>query len=334
MTAKPRVAVISTGGTISGIGSNVLDVFNYGFSGRFMKGDELIERVPELREFADIVSIPYSNVSSAEMGPKNWLDLAALLTKLRTDDIAISGAVITHGTASLEETAYFLNLVLKVEFPVVLVGSQRPPTALGSDAALNLLNAVRVASAPSARGMGALVVLNGEINAAREVTKTSTYRSQAFQSQDLGLLGYMDGDQVSFYRSPLRAHFPNTEFDVTGISELPRVDIVPSYAGADEVLIEAALAAGCRGLIAASMAPGVTTKLQALAYERAIAKGIPVVMSTRVAAGRITGAREAIVRSGMIPADTLSPQKARILLMLSLLHSSDYSSIAAAFQKY
>ncbi len=334
MSAKPRVAIIATGGTISGLGNGSLDFFNYGSAGRFMKGDELVGRIAELSVYADIQTVPYDNIPSTEIAPRHWIDLIKIIHDLKGKDPDLAGCVITHGTASLEETAYFLNLTLKVDCSVVLVGAQRPPSALGTDAALNVLNAVRVAASPRASGLGVLVVVNGEINAAREVSKTSTYRSQTFQSQDLGLLGYADGDEIVIYRHPVRRHYPATEFDVTGLADMPRVDIVPTYAGSDGIFVDAAVAAGCKGIIAAGMAPGVVTRAQLACYEKAQAKGIIVVQSSRAATGRISGARQAILDAGMIPADTLSPQKARLLLMLALTRSTDRGEITRMFAEY
>ncbi|MGI4940006.1 MAG: asparaginase [Janthinobacterium lividum] len=236
MSALPRVAVIGTGGTISGVGKDRLDLYEYGTTGRFMHVEELVAGVPELARVADITARRYLNVGSGSIGPAEWLQLVGLIHAAVAADPGLAGVVVTHGTATLEETAYFLNLAVKVPVPVVVVGAMRPSTALGADGGMNLLNAVRVASTPLARGMGVLVVLNDEINAARDVTKTSNYRVQTFVTRDFGMLGYADGDQVVFYRRPVRRSAPDTEFDVAGLEALPRVDIIPAYAGAEEGL--------------------------------------------------------------------------------------------------
>jgi L-asparaginase len=248
MTNLPRIAVIGTGGTISGVGRDRLDFYEYGTSGRFMHVDELIAGVPELARVADVVPIGYKNVGSTEIGPSDWLALLRIINKTVADDPSVAGIVVTHGTATLEETAYFLNLAVKVPVPVVVVGAMRPSSALGADGGNNLLNGARVAGSPQAKGMGVMVVLNDEINAARDVAKTSNYRVQTFVSRDFGMLGYADADSVKFYRRPLRVAAPETEFDVAGLSELPRVDIVPAYAGADAAFVEAAVAAGAKGI--------------------------------------------------------------------------------------
>src|SRR5215510_1619874 len=188
------------------------------------------------------------------------------------------GVVLTHGTATLEETAYFLNLVLKTDVPVVVVGSQRPANMISSDAAMNLLGAVRTAGSRDARGLGVLVLLNDEIQAAREVTKASTARLETFRSPDLGMLGYADADGcVAIYRRPARRHTPDTEFDVRGRRDLPRVDIAYSYAGADGAAIEAFVAAGARGIVTASLAPGANTTAELEALRAARARGVLIV---------------------------------------------------------
>ena len=180
----------------------------------------------------------------------------AVIHRVAAERPDIAGFVITHGTATLEETAYFLHLALKTDKPVVLVGAQRPASALSTDAGMNLLGAIRVASAEAARGLGVLVVLNDEIQSAREVTKTSTYRLQTFRSPDFGALGHIDGDGVHIYRHPMRRHAPDTEFDVSKLDGLPRVDIAYSYAGADGTVVDALVAAGARGIVSAGLAPG------------------------------------------------------------------------------
>ena len=233
-SARRRVALIGTGGTISSIGRDSLDVWEYMDTARKAEPDELLQRFPEVPAAAEIVPVRFRAVGSTAIGPADWLALVTTVHEALAVQAPLDGVVITHGTATLEETAYFLNLTLKTDAPVVVVGAQRPATGLSSDAAMNLLNAVRVAGSPAARGLGVLVLLNDEIQAAREVTKTSTSRLETFRSHDLGMLGYADPDgRVAIYRRPSRRHAPNTEFDVRGRAELPRVDIAASYAGAD-----------------------------------------------------------------------------------------------------
>jgi L-asparaginase len=190
---KPKVAFIGTGGTIASVGAGPLDLQDYGATGKVMHADEIIARFPEVRLVADVLPVRYRNIPSTAIDFTDWKALAGLCGTLVAEHPDLAGIVIGHGTATLEETAYFLNLTLKVPVPVVLVGAQRPSSALSTDAGLNLVNAIRVAASPQARGMGVLVVLNDEIQAARDVTKTATLRLQTFRSADFGVLGHADG---------------------------------------------------------------------------------------------------------------------------------------------
>src|ERR1700761_8217003 len=230
---KPKVAFIGTGGTIASVGKGPLDLQDYGANGKVMHADEIIAHWPETALVADVLPVRYRNIPSTAIDFPDWKALVLLCERLVDEHADLAGIVIGHGTATLEETAYVLNLTLKVPVPVVLVGAQRPSSALSTDAGLNLVNAIRVAASPDARGMGVLAVLNDEIHAAREVTKTSTFRLQTFRTPDFGVLGQADGDRVVFYRGPLRRHAPDAEFDVSGLDALPRVDISYSYAGGD-----------------------------------------------------------------------------------------------------
>ena len=276
---------------------------------------------------------PSAAVGSTAIGPAEWLELAAIIHRLAAERPQIAGFVITHGTATLEETAYFLHLTLKTDKTVVLVGAQRPASALGSDAGMNLLGAVRTALAPSARGLGVLTVLNDEIQSAREVTKTSTYRLQTFRSPDFGALGHIDGDGVHIYRRPSRRHAPDTEFEVAGLAGLPRVDIAYSYAGSDGAVVDALVAAGARGIVSAGLAPGIPTPLERAALERARDAGVAIVQSSRAGSGRVA-LRRYLEEAGMIAADNLNPQKARILLMLALTRTQDVAGLRRLFDTY
>lgn len=334
MSRLPRVAIIGTGGTISGVGQHRLDFHEYSTSGRFMHVEEVLASVPELDQVAQVTPIRYKNVGSGSIGPDDWLALAGLIDRTASSDPDLAGIVVTHGSATLEETACFLNLALHVPVPVVVTGAMRPSSSLGSDGGLNLLNAVRVASSPDARGLGVLVVLNDEINAARDVSKTSTYRVHTFVSRELGVLGHADPDRLVFYRRPLRRTAPDTEFHVSDLSALPRVDIIPGYAGADGVMVEAAIAAGARGLVSAGLPPGAPSPLQKDALKKAAATGVVVVQSSRAGAGRVIDDNTALRKAGFVAADNLTPQKARILLMMALTVTSDLSEIRRIFDTY
>src|SRR3981189_963017 len=256
MADLPRIAVIGTGGTISSLGDGSLDGLDYPEFGQKLTCEALLDRFPETRLVADPVPITFRQVGSTAIGPADLCDPRALIHRTAGEDPGLSGFVIPPGTATLEETAFFLNLTLGINRPVVLVGAQRPASALGSDAGMNLVNALQVAGCPEARGKGVLVVLNNEIHPARDGVKPSTYRVQTFRSFDFGALGHVDGDGPHFYRAPLQAHMPDTPFAGSEIAELPRVEIIYSYAGADGALVRAAAAGGARGLVSAGFAPG------------------------------------------------------------------------------
>jgi L-asparaginase len=295
--------------------------------------EEMIAAIPELGGFAEIVPVPFRTIEAIQMTPGIWLELWRLVTDLLSGPHSLDGIVITHGTATLEETAYFLNLTHRSEVPVVLVGSQRPFNATSSDASLNLVNAVRVAGSNAARGLGVLVVMNDEINAAREVAKRDNYRVQAFNSPGLGVLGYVDADRISIYRSPTRRHTVHSPFDMTGIRILPRVDIAVSYAGADGALIDAAQAAGALGIVTAGFPPGFGTPDEVESLRRAADAGVVVVQASRAHSGRVDP-RDRIKAAGFVAADNLSAPKARVLLMVALTLTTSRTEIQEMFDLY
>jgi L-asparaginase len=327
---RSRVAFIGTGGTMASIGKGPLDVHDYGSTGQVLDAAALLARFPEVQAVAEVVPAPFSAVASTRLGWPDWQRLLLLIEQLAP---GVDGVVIGHGTASLEETAYFLSLTLKVRIPVVLVGAQRPASALSTDAGLNLVNAVRVAASAEARGLGVLVVLNDEINAAREVTKTSVGRLQTFRSADFGCLGHADGDGLHWYRRPLRKVYPDTEFEVRALAALPRVDVNYTTAGNDGVAIRAFVAAGAQGIVCAGFAPGFVTPAEAEALAAARAAGVVLVMSTRAGSGHVPATTRG-AEAGFLPADTLTPQKARVLLMLALTVTRDRTELARIFTEY
>lgn len=330
---RPRVAVIGTGGTIASLGADPFDITDYVRHGRMMDAAALLEFWPQLRAVADLVPVPFAALPSTAIGPAQWLALHAACEAAAAAVPAPAGIVVAHGTASLEETAYFLALTWKRAEPIVVVGAQRPSSALSSDAGMNLANACRVAADPRARGLGALVVMNDEIHAAREATKTSTSRLQTFRSPDFGCLGHADGDAIAWYRRPLREAGAATPFEVAGRTALPRVDIAACYAGADGTAIEAFVAAGAEGIVTAGFAPGFVTPAMDAAMERAAARGIVIVCSSRAGSGRVFPT-ERMARAGFLAADNLTPQKARVLLMLALTVTRERSAIAEIFARF
>ena len=329
----PKVAFIGTGGTISSLGAGPLDVQDYGASNNRMQADEIIAMVPVLSEVAQVIPIRYDNIVSPGIAFPDWRKLVLACDQAVHDHPDLAGIVIGHGTASLEETAYALNLTVKVPIPVVLVGSQRPSSGLSTDAFMNIVAAVRTAASPAAHGMGVLVCLNEEIQAAREVTKTSTLRMQTFRTPDFGVLGHADADRIAFYRAPLRRRAPDTEFDIRHIETPPRVDVAYAYAGADGTAVRAFMAAGARGIVSAGFAPGFPTPGDVDALAEAVRAGITVVLSTRAGSGRVHAGYRAR-EQGFLSADNLNPQKARILLAMALTLTSDPAEINRIFQTY
>lgn len=331
--SRPRVAVIGTGGTISSVGRDSLDIATYVDNNKKYEVDELLAAFPETAEVADILPVRYRAVGSMAIGPAEWIELVELIHKTAEDNPDLDGLVVTHGTASLEETAYMLNLTVKVDVPVVIVGAQRPATSLSTDGALNLVNAIRVAGAPESRGLGVLVVLNDEIQAAREVVKTSTLRLQTFRTPDFGVLGHADADRIAYYRRPVRKHAPDTPFAIVGRDGLPRVDIAVGYAGGDGTAVDAFVSAGARGIVSAGMLPGFNNAAQLAALNAAAEKGVVVAQSTRNGSGRLVK-----VKAGRpdvcVLADNLPPTKARILLMLALTLTDDLGEIQRLFDTY
>ena len=332
---RPQVWVLSTGGTISGKGASSTSLAEYK-SGALLGGD-LVAAVPEIKDVADIRVEQIANVSSTDVTIAHWLTIANRINQIFETEPRAAGVVITHGTNTIEETAYFLNLTVKHDKPVVLVGSMRPASAISADGPLNLLNAVRTAVSKDAVGKGALVVLNEEINAARDVTKTNTYRVETFRSPELGLLGYVDADQVAFYRASTRRHTARSEFDVRGRTSLPAVEILYSYIQPSTVLASALAESGVQGIVFAGTGAGLISTAERASLKpllEAPAATRPVlVRSNRTGNGRVIALAD-YDPLGMIPGDNLTPQKARILLMLGLTKTRDLAALRRMFAEY
>ncbi|MCI3952137.1 MAG: ansB [Burkholderiales bacterium] len=334
-TKLPQVVVLSTGGTIAGKGASTMSLAEY--KAGTLLGTELVEAVPELKQFARVRVEQICNVASPDITVAIWKKLAERINAIFAGEPDVAGVVITHGTSTIEETAYFLNLTVKHDRPVVLTGSQRPPSALSADGPLNLVNAVRTAAAPESRGRGVLVLLNDEINAARDVTKSNTYRAETFRSGELGFLGYVDQDRVAYYRTPDKRHTTNSEFDVSVIADFPKVDVLYAYAGSNNaLLLDTLQRAGVQGIVYACTGAGTVSASdkEAIGRIQSVSGAKPVfVRSTRVSNGRVI-ARKEYDDLGMVPADNLNPQKARILLMLALTRTRDLQEIRRIFSGY
>ena len=329
---KSRVALVVCPGTLPSQGVNRFDITHYNvrYSGKGrLTGREMLDQLPELANFADI------EPDEAEPIPvATHADLARLARHMQgvVDRADIDGAVVVQGTNTLEETAFFLNLVLKTDKPVVIVGAQRPFSAVSTDAHLNLANAIRVAASADARAKGVLVVTNSEINAGRDVTKTFTFQVQTFRSRDLGVLGYADADRVVFYRTPIRIHTRASEFTLADADQLPKVEIVYGHTGADPRLARAAVDLGAKGLVIAGIGAGAMGVYLNMLVTLA-AEGVKVVRSARVGEGRVIATGNTH-EDGTIAADNLNPQKAAILLAFAMARGKDNSGIQAIFDTY
>ncbi|MEC7202552.1 MAG: asparaginase [Pseudomonadota bacterium] len=324
---------MGTGGTISSVGKHSLDLVAYVENNKIYEVDELLNAFPETLEQGDVVPVRLRAMPSTAIGPAEWLEINTKIHDLVEEDPSLDGIVVTHGTATLEETAYFLNLASKVDIPIVLVGAQRPASGMGTDSGINLVNAIRTAGHPDSRGRGVLGVLNDEIHFSRDMTKTSTLRQQTFKSPDFGLLGHADWDKIAYYRMPERRRAPNTEFDVRGLTELPRVDISMTYAGTHGTAIDAYVAAGAKGIVVGAMAPGYVAPIEFEKLAAAAEKGVTIVHSTRAGSGRVADVASRRV-PGTVLADNLPPQKARVLLTVALTKTDDPAELQRIFDEY
>jgi L-asparaginase len=324
--ALPHVALIVTGGTITALGAGRVDPL-YGEPNRSLGASQLVERVPELAAIARVVPVAFAAArSSHELTFDHWRSLVVAIREQLASDA--DGVVITHGTNTLEETSYFLELTVRSEKPVVVTGAMRAASALSGDGDANLLNAVRVAAADASRGRGVLVVLDDSIHSARDVIKTSTYRMDAFQAPDRGPLGHAFVDEVRYRRTAPRSTL--APFDVAGLRELPPVVVVPSYLGADGALIEAAVKTGAAGIVHAGTGGGRATPAEEEALARAAASGTVVCRCTRVPSGRV--AMSAALREhGFVAAGELDAWRSRVLLALALTRTQDPEEIQGIF---
>lgn len=328
----PNVMILATGGTIAGTGAT--STTTVGYTAAKIGVERLIEAVPELQKVAQVKGEQVFQIASENMSNEHWLKLAKRVNEvLKQSDV--DGVVITHGTDTIEETAYFLNLVVKSKKPVVIVGAMRPATAISADGPINLYNAVALAGSKDAVGQGVLVSLNDEIQGARDVTKTNTITGNTFRAPELGSLGYMVSGQAKFYRSSTRKHTSETEFDVSKLQTLPAVDIAYGSANANTLAIDAFAAAGDAGIVYAgtgdgSLAAPVRARLTELRQ-----KGIHINRSSRVGNGpTVRGGENDDDKTDFTVSDTLTPQKARILLMLALTKTKDSKEIQRMFYTY
>jgi L-asparaginase/glutamin-(asparagin-)ase len=328
----PNVVILATGGTIAGSGAD--STTTVGYTSATVGVERLIAAVPELKKVANVKGEQVFQIASESMGNEHWLTLAKRINVLLASP-DVDGVVVTHGTDTIEETAYFLNLTVKSHKPVVVVGAMRPSTAISADGPINLYNAVLLAGSREAVGKGVLVALNDQINAAREVTKTNTSTTDTFKSTELGMLGYIQGGKPFFYRQSTRKHTLEAEFDISKLDSLPQVDIVYGYANMNRIGMDAFIAAGAKGIIHAGVGDGSVAAQMKPALVEARQKGVLIVRSSRVGQGIVARNGEANDDElDSVVSDTLNPQKARILLMLALTKTNSTQEIQRIFYTY
>lgn len=335
LSAKPKVVIVSMGGTIASTADDRMNVNNYGGPGYRIGTTEWLAEVPELQDIAEVVGedpLPMDRPPGGMQFGQIYI-VAKRLQELAKDP-SVDGIVVTHGTNTLAETAWFMHLTVDTEKPIVFVGSQRPWSALSGDGPMNMYNAVRIAATPEAGGMGVLHMMNDTLNGARDVTKTIAYRVQTFKSLDTGPLGYADADKVVIYNKPLRRHTSKSEFNISTLpDELPSVEILYAYTEAPGYLVDSLVDNGVAGIVIDGTGAGSLAGGQSDAVKIAQEKGVVVVATARTRGGRVqhTPRRE---EAKIVPGDNLPPEKARILLKLALTKTKDLSEIERIFDQY
>jgi L-asparaginase len=326
-----NIVILATGGTIAGAAATGTQS---GYTSGAVTIDAMLGAVPGIDKLAKVKGEQIANVGSQDISFEILLKLAKRINELAQNS-DVDGFVITHGTDTMEESAYFLNLTVKTTKPVVMVGSMRPSTAVSADGPLNLYNAVAVAADPSASGRGVLVVMNDQIHAAHSLTKTSTTAVDTFMSPLRGLVGISSYGKNEFYNTPTWKHTTRSDFDISNVTSLPRVDVIFASADSSPDLIDAAVANGAKGIVIAGVGNGNMNKVSVDAAERAVKKGVVVVRASRVPTG-IVGRNVELNDDdlGFVASYELNPQKARILLTLALLEQHTPQAIQTMFDEY
>jgi L-asparaginase len=328
----PKVVILGTGGTIQSKGDTRMTRYDYR-AGRFQI-DEILDMIPQARDIATLEATQYSNIGSPSMTPELWKGLAETINKMSYEQPDIAGFILTHGTNTLEETAYFLHLTVRTDKPVFIVGAQRPTTAISADGPMNMYHAIQAAIDPDSKGRGVMICMNGQLTSGREGTKTSSYKVEAFNARELGFLGVVDPDGVQYFRRPTRRHTYMSEFDLSKIEVFPRVDVVDSYAAAPRDMIDFIVGAGAKGIVLSGHGAGGSSPDQAKAMAEAVQKGVPVVNASRTGSGRVIASGRNI-EAGIVPGDNLLPHKARILLMLAIATGqTSQSELTRIFDQY
>lgn len=330
LEAKPKIVILATGGTIAGSIDSELETT--GYKAGVIGVETLIKAVPQIKDIAQVSGEQIANIDSSNMNDEIWLKLAKKINELLKKDV--DGIVITHGTDTMEETAYFLNLTVKSNKPVVLVGAMRPATAMSADGPKNLYNAVALAANENAKNKGVMIAMDDKILGARGVVKTHTLNVDAFTSPDFGNLGYIVDGKVFFYNTISKDHTTKTPFDISKLKTLPKVDILYTYSNdGSGVAAKALFENGTQGLVIAGSGAGSIHENQKEVLKDLIKKGLKVVVSTRVVAGSVAINKDD-QNLGFISAQNLNPQKARVLLMLALTKTHNNAQIQKYFEKY
>lgn len=326
-----KIKILATGGTIAGKAASSTQLT--GYTAGAYSVDDLLASVPALGELAQISGEQLCNIDSSSITDELLLRLAQRCNELLAQE-DVDGVVITHGTDTMEETAFFLNLTVKSDKPVVLVGAMRPATAVSADGHLNIINAVKTAVCAESAGQGVLVVMNDEIYGGRDVTKTNTANVATFKAPNGGALGCIVGGEVRYYYRSVRPHTLAAEFAISSVTALPRVDIIYAHIGQDRVLVDAACAAGARGLVYAGSGMGSIHGSVEAALAEAVRRGVVVVRSSRTGSGRVSAGLARWQEHGFLYADNLNPQKARLLLQLALLQTHERSEVQELLLRY
>lgn len=331
MSSKPKVVILATGGTIAGVAQSGTDA---AYQSGTLPVEALIQSLPEASELAELSGVQIAATGSQDMNDVIWMKLAREVDRLLGDE-SVSGVVITHGTDTLEETAYFLNLVVDRDKPVVMTGAMRPATALSADGPLNLYNSVAVAASEKAQGHGVVVVVDDFIHGAREVSKCHTLTVQAFESPNLGLLGAVHFGDFRMFRKPQKVHTTNSVFSIQSMEELPRVDVVYAHSNMKEHLVRASVENGAKGIVLAGVGNGNASAVVIDALADAVKEGLVVVRSTRSSSGAVLRNKEIDDDGlGFVVSDQLNPSKARVLLQLGLTLTNDVQQIQEYFWTY
>ncbi|MGN7325432.1 type II asparaginase [Bacillus altitudinis] len=325
-----NIKVLATGGTIAGSSDSNTDTT--GYKSGALGIDKVIASVPQLKDIANVTGEQVANVGSENVDNALLLKLAKRVNQLLNDD-QVDGIVVTHGTDTLEETAYFLHLVVKSDKPVVVVGSMRPASAISADGPLNLYHAVKIASTKEAKGKGVMVTLNDRIASARFITKTNTTTTDSFKSLEQGYIGEVAGEVVSFYNEPTRKHTADSEFDISKLKELPQVDILYGYQNDQKYVYDAAVKAGAKGIVVAAAGNGTMSTEAINGATDAVKKDVVIVRSSRAGNGIVTH-EKMDDEHHFVSSDSLNPQKARILLMLALTKTKDPDKIQSYYEQY